>query len=110
MLTCLSLQDQDKKNKGLQRRKYGAEFKTGVLNMVGNGQSVAYVSQALGISENLIYRWKQKRKGEKEVGKGEHSLLSADNQQLKGRVRQLETEREVLKKAVSLFSRGDGVT
>lgn len=49
----------EEENKGLHRRKYDAEFKTEVLKMVGNGQSVAYVSQALGIRENLIYRWKQ---------------------------------------------------
>jgi transposase len=95
----------EEKNKGLQRRKYDAEFKAEVLKMVANGQSVAYVSQALGISENLIYRWKQKRKGEKEAGKGDLSSLSAENQQLKERVRQLETEREVLKKALAIFSR-----
>jgi transposase len=95
----------EEKNKGLQRRKYDAEFKTEVLKMVAKGQSVAYVSQALGISENIIYRWKQKRKGEKEGGKGDLSSLSAENQQLKERVRQLETEREVLKKALAIFSR-----
>jgi transposase len=55
----------EEKDKGLQRRKYDAEFKSEVLTMVANGQSVAYVSKALGISENIIYRWKQKRKGEK---------------------------------------------
>lgn len=95
----------EEKNKGLQRRKYDAEFKAEVLKMVANGQSVAYVSQALGISENIIYRWRQKRKGEKEAGKGDLSSLSAENQQLKERVRQLETEREVLKKALAIFSR-----
>ena len=51
------------KNKGLERRKYGADFKVEVLKMVASGQSVAYVSQALGVSENLIYRLKQKTKG-----------------------------------------------
>jgi transposase len=89
----------EEKNKGLQRRKYDAGFKAEVLKMVANGQSVAYVSQALGISENLIYRWKQKRKGENKEGQQtDLSLLSAENQQLKERVRQLETEREILKK------------
>jgi len=95
----------EEKNKGQQRRKYDADFKAEVLKMVANGQSVAYVSQALGISENMIYRWKQKRKGEKEGGKADHSSLSAENQQLKDRVRQLETEREILKKALAIFSR-----
>jgi transposase-like protein len=43
------------KNKPLKRRKYDAIFKTDVLKMIANGQSVPYVAQALGISEALIY-------------------------------------------------------
>jgi transposase len=38
------------------RRKYDAEFKSEVVKMLANGQTAAYVSKALGISENLIYR------------------------------------------------------
>ena len=42
-------------NKPINRRKYDATFKADVLKMIANGQSVAYVAQALGISEALIY-------------------------------------------------------
>ena len=74
--------------------------------MVASGQSVAYVSQALGVSENLIYRWKQKTKGkEKAAFQDDSSSLSVENQQLKERLRQLETERDILKKALAIFSR-----
>jgi transposase len=94
------------KNKGLQRRKYDADFKTEVLKMVTSGQPVAYVSQALGVSESLIYRWKQKTKGkEKAAFQDDSTPLSVENQQLKERVRQLETERDILKKALAIFSR-----
>jgi transposase len=94
------------KKKGLSRRKYDAEFKAEVLKMVANGQSVAYVSKALGVSENLIYRWKQKTEGpEKAVFEIDSASLSLENQQLPERVRQLETEREILKKALAIFSR-----
>lgn len=40
---------QPKKN-FLKRRKYDADFKAEALKMISNGQSVAYVAQALGIS------------------------------------------------------------
>ena len=53
----------EEKNQGSRRRKYDADFKAEVLKMVANGQSVAYASKALGISENIIYRWKQQTKG-----------------------------------------------
>jgi len=81
----------------------------GVLRMVDSGQSVSYTAEALGISEALIYGWKSKNKMRKE--KSVHqSGLSVENQQLKDRVRQLEAERDILKKArraapLSIFSR-----
>jgi transposase-like protein len=48
------------KNNPLKRRKYDrtggpAHFKADVLKMIANGQSVAYVAQALGLSEALVY-------------------------------------------------------
>lgn len=86
------------------RRKYDADFKNEVVKMLANGQTAAYVSKALGVSENLIYRWKNQNQGVKKVS-SEQSELALENQQLKDRVRQLETEREILKKALSIFSR-----
>ena len=95
-------------NKPLRRRKYDrtggpATFKADVLKMIANGQSVA--AQALGISEALIYKWKQRNKGEEK-----HHLLSRqpdsvlDKQRLLQRISQLEVEREILKKALSIIS------
>jgi len=105
----------EEKKKVQSRRKYDAEFKAEVLKMVSSGQAVAYVSQALGVSENLIYRWKQSTKGkEKEAFQVNSSPLTLENQQLKERVRQLETERDMdpmlthvcwSKKALAIFSR-----
>ncbi|SFF18997.1 transposase [Spirosoma endophyticum] len=86
------------------RRKYDADFKNEVVKMLANGQTAAYVSKALGVSENLIYRWKNQTQGVRKVI-SEQSELALENQQLKDRVRQLETEREILKKALSIFSR-----
>ena len=35
-----------------------SRFKAEVLKMLANGQTAAYIANALGISENIIYRWK----------------------------------------------------
>lgn len=86
------------------RRKYDADFKAEVLKMLTSGQTVTYVANALGISENLIYRWKNINQVGRKIVAGQ-SELNIENQQLKDRVRQLETEREILKKALSIFSR-----
>jgi transposase len=73
-----------------------------VVKMLTSGQTAAYISKALGVSENLIYRWKNQ--GVKKVTTDQNDL-ALENQHLKERVRQLETEREILKKALSIFSR-----
>ena len=84
--------------------KYDADFKIEVLKMLDSGQTAAYIANALGVSENLIYRWKSMNQVGKKVVAGQ-TELTVENQQLKDRVRQLETEREILKKALSIFSR-----
>ena len=89
------------KNAPKTRRKYDrtggpADFKSEILKMLASGQTVAYVANALGVSENLIYRWKNMNQVSKRIVAGQ-SELSLENQQLKDRVRQLETEREILK-------------
>ena len=93
------------------RRKYDrtgepADFKTDVLKMRANGQSATYVAKALGISENLIYSWKSKNQMGKKIATATPEVV-AENHQLKERVRQLETERDILKKALGIFSVAD---
>ncbi|MFD2935443.1 transposase [Spirosoma flavum] len=94
------------KNKPLKRRKYDVTFKADVLKMIDNGQSVPYVSQALGISEALIYKCKQRNKGEeKHYSSSQTSEVFIENQRMLQRISQLEVEREILKKALSIISR-----
>jgi transposase len=89
------------------RRKYDSDFKSEVLKMVANGKPVSEVSQALGIGENLIYRWKSKQrqvsfqpaKGNKEID------VWQEVDQLREKLRQTEMERDILKKALAIFSR-----
>ena len=64
-----------------------ALFKSEVVKMLVSGQTAAYTSKALGISENLIYRWKNQnrpaaRQGVKKAT-GEQNELVLENQQLK---------------------------
>lgn len=80
------------------RRKYDEEFKLQALKMIDNGQSVRSVSQALGVSENLLHKWKQSKPARL-------TSLEEENVALKARLKQLEIERDILKKALSIFSR-----
>lgn len=87
--------------KQAQRRKYDAAFKQEVVKMVINGRSAKEVAQSLGIGENLIYRWKSRAK----ITSAAAEVVLVDQEALHKRIRELEMERDILKKALSIFSR-----
>ena len=98
------------KGVGQKRRNYNATFKEEVLKMVQNGRPVPEVAQSLGISENLIYRWKSRSNQLSTITTVGTTLVqvqpgaTAEQQALHKRIRELETERDILKKALSVFS------
>lgn len=68
------------------------------MKMVDNGQTVRSVAESLGVGENLLHKWKSARRGGS-------SDLERENLELRARNRQLELERDILKKALGIFSR-----
>ena len=80
------------------RRKYDEEFKRQALTMVRHGQSVHSVAQALGISESLLHHWRR-------AARADQSDAELEVEQLRQRLKQVEMERDILKKALALFSR-----
>lgn len=84
------------------RRKYDEEFKNEAVRLVITGnRTVPEVARSLGISENLLYRWKGH--GKQSGQQTEVSLK--DYNQLREQLRRTEQERDILKKALSIFSR-----
>ena len=84
--------------------KYDDEFKRNAIRKVLDGQSVRSVSQELGVNESQIHKWKR---GALKDGDGQHSGTAlTETQALKKRVRELEMENEILKKAALIFGRG----
>lgn len=86
-----------------KRRKYDESFKVELLKMVKTGRSVAEVSQAMGIGENLLYKWKSEEKNQETPAE---SIVNAEIEQLRKQLRQVEMERDILKKALVIFGRG----
>ncbi len=78
------------------RRKYDDAFKQQALQMIRLGQPVPAIAQSLGISEGLLYKWKQALRP---------SAVDEEVAQLRHQLKQVETERDILKKALSIFSR-----
>ncbi len=95
------------KNSQKTRRKYDASFKAEVVNMIASGCSVPDIARSPGIGENIIYRWRREA-----LGSTEQAQITAPSQvslsehlALQKRLRELEMERDILKKAVGIFSR-----
>lgn len=85
-------------------RKYDDEFKRQVVRKVFDGQSVSSVSREIGVNESLIHKWKRAALDNGDGVKSGAAL--AEHQALKKRIRELEQENEILKKAALIFGRG----
>lgn len=85
-------------------RKYDDEFKRNVVGKVFNGQSVSSVSREIGVNESLIHKWKRAALDNGDGIKSGAELAEAAA--LKKRIRELEQENEILKKAALIFGRG----
>lgn len=90
--------------KSTPNRKYTPEFKADVLRLVANGESILGVAQKMGISDSIIHAW---RAAEKKAKGDEKSTttLADEVESLRRQLRQTEMERDILKKAVAIFSR-----
>lgn len=86
----------------VQRRHYDDEFKDEAVKMLLDGHSAESVVSHLGISStSVLYRWKSDR-----VKQGGKTATAMERriQDLEERVRVAERERDILKKALSIFS------
>ena len=97
-----------------QRRKYDPDFKRNAVQLTEEpGRSVSSVADALGISKDLLYRWRraQRNKGVLAFpGNGREALTSEQERirELEKKLSDVEMERDILKKAMAIFSRASG--
>lgn len=90
---------------GSGKKRFDREFKLSAVKMVTEeGQKASDVARSLGVHPNQLYNWKRKYSddGEKAFpGKGHLTELAA----LRRKLREVEMERDILKKAVGIFSK-----
>lgn len=84
--------------------KYDEEFKRQTVRKVLDGQSVRSVSREIGVSESQIHKWR--RAAFKNGDSNQSGAEIGETQALKKRIRELEMENEILKKAALIFGRG----
>jgi transposase len=85
------------------RRVYGEELKGEAVQMLLDGHSAEAVARNLGLSSvSLLYRWKAKLLRQNGAAT---ATLEGRLHQLEEDLRRVERERDVLKKALAIFSR-----
>ena len=91
-----------------KRRSFSKEYKAEVVALVRRGgKSIGAVARDLGLSETAVRRWV----GQAEIDSGggpAGALTTAEREelaQLRKRVKTLEMEREILKKATAFFAK-----
>lgn len=90
----------------MERRKFSNEFKTEAVKLAEQGDvSVAQVARDLGIRPELLYKWisqfGRKPDGKPSVTPDEHDELIRLRRELK----RVEMERDILKKAIGIFTK-----
>ena len=87
-----------------KRRQFSREFKEEAVRLITEGgQSLAQVARDLELRPNLLRRWRKQL--EEEARGGASAVDEAEElRRLRKENARLRTEREILKKAVAIFS------
>lgn len=89
------------------RRKYDRQFKMDAVALLKSSEkSGAEVARGLGIKPNLLYRWREELTRHKDtVFPGNGNPHDAELARLKKENADIRLERDILKKAVAIFSK-----
>ena len=93
------------------KRRYSEEFKRDTVQLIeSSDKAVAQISREMGIHESQLYKWRREygKKREEVQNGSSREELEAEVKHLRREVLRLGQEREILKKAISIFSRERG--
>lgn len=95
-----------------ERRGYDKSFKQMAVELFDNGKTSTEVGNDLGIGSDLVRRWSREMKKSKSAsfpGNGKQNLTEEQKRIviLEKALKEAEIERDILKKAVRIFSKGD---
>ena len=89
------------------RRHYSREFKIEAVRMTQLGHPVSQVARELGIGRGMLGRWRKQLEEQGVTtftGSGKMQGQQQELQQLQRDLRRVRQERDILKKALAIFS------
>lgn len=96
-----------------KRRIYDPEFKRMAVDLYHTGKTSTQIGLDLGIGADLVRRWRkefEESSGRCFTGNGNENLTPEQQElaKLKKELLDVKLERDILKKAVGIFSKNDG--
>jgi transposase len=90
-------------------KKYDNEFKVMIVELLNTGMKVRQVGDEYALNDGMIRRWKREfvAKSGDFSKKREVSIQEQELKAIKKKLREVTMERDILKKAVSIFSKSD---
>jgi len=85
------------------RRGYTAEFRQRVLELVAAGRRVEDIARDLGISDQTVYSWRRQDRVDRGLESGLTTAERAELISARRRIRELETELAVHRRAAELL-------
>ena len=94
------------KTKKRKRRTYTPEFKAEVINLIEtSGKSIAQVARELELTDSAVRSWVEAARKRSSPTAINQVGLEAENKELRQRIKVLEMERSILKKAAAFFAK-----
>ena len=95
---------------GETRRKYSRQFKEDAVRLLEDGTKTGYeIEEDLGIGRGLIYKWRREMREEHEQGirafPGNGNPRDEELARLRKELAEMTEERDILRKAVAIFSK-----
>jgi transposase len=84
-------------------RRYPVEFRRKVLDLIEAGRPVAEVAAQLGITAQTVYNWRNQDQIDRGVRAGTSTSELAELSAARKRIRELETELEITRRANELL-------
>ena len=84
--------------------RYSEEFKRQIIDLYLSGKSVTELANEYGLIEQTIYKWKKLYAPTIEVDENQ-TISMKEYKDLQKKMRELEMENEILKKATAIFAR-----
>jgi transposase len=97
----------------MKRRRFDREYKQMVVELANTREDLSALAAELDLRRDLIYRWRREALANKDAslpGQGNKTMTEEQKEiaRLKKELRDAQLERDILKKAVGIFSKNDG--